>query len=74
MPYSCSDIFGVIDTHKTGHINAEELFTFITAFFDNKEGAAASIEACPKIKNSVALIKNLPAMREHLAKRAAKAP
>jgi glutathione S-transferase len=51
-----------------------ELFTFITAFFDNKEGAAASIQACPKIKNSVALIKNLPAMRAHLAKRAAKAP
>jgi len=51
-----------------------ELFTFITAFFDNLEGAAASIDACPKIKNSVALIKNLPAMQEHLAKRAAKAP
>ena len=50
-----------------------ELFTFLTGYFDNKEGAEASIQACPKIKNSAALIKNLPAMRAHLAKKAAKA-
>ena len=48
-----------------------ELFTFITSFFDNVEGAAASIENCPKIQRSVELIKTLPAMAEHLAKRAA---
>jgi|Transcript_34937 glutathione S-transferase len=49
-----------------------ELFTFITVFFDNVEGAAASIKACPKIKRSVELIKTLPAMAEYLAKKAAK--
>lgn len=50
------------------------LFTFVTASFGNREGAAASIDERPKIKSSVALIKNLAAMREHLTKRAAKAP
>jgi glutathione S-transferase len=47
-----------------------ELFTIICSFFDNLEGAAASIEGCPKIKRSVELVKALPAMAAHLAKRA----
>jgi len=47
-----------------------ELFTFITAFFDNLEGATASIAACPKIQKSVETVKTLPSMVEHLAKHA----
>ena len=44
-----------------------ELYTIVTAFFDNLEGAAASIAACPKIQKSVELVKALPgivALRE----------
>lgn len=44
-----------------------ELYTIVTAFFDNLEGVAASISACPKIQRSVELVKALPGIMELMA-------
>ena len=48
-----------------------ELFTIIKSFFDNLDGAAASIAACPKIQKSVELVATNPHMAAHILKRQA---
>ena len=41
-----------------------QLFSFITQFFDNKEGASNAINNCPGIRNSVDKVANLEEVKE----------
>ena len=41
-----------------------QLFSFITQFFDNKEGASNAINNCPRIRNSVDKVANLEEVKE----------
>lgn len=50
----------VLDVGSKLSLADTELYTILTAFFDNLEGTAASIAECPKIQKLVELVKALP--------------